>query len=398
MANGDAGNLGHMSRPLQKPAMGLTSSTQPGFLNKSFGFLFNRAKRLPAHLHVSSPTTDGGDVSMDGKSEAHLEPNSDKVPIIDRVVIARKMTELASLLERREEVLRRLETAHINLAKKTLTAVKIAMDERALAGRPDAQRKSSQISLAQMGGRCTSSQPVADLESGVQDPSEALESKAQMDILIDVLGPFVKEFDVPNPTSIFHKSKRGARGDRSSKAPESLTGHATENFPTITSDSDAPTVWEALHSLPRHLLHPYQPLIHLNALFRGKTVPSIDYYTAKLGLLTSLITENRSKAITDYDPVSTAFVTFADPADARRACKYLAVHPNNPLACLVTMAPGYEDLDWVRVMKSHYRVSSVSKLIHRTHLLTFLCLAFKAEVCRPTPCLFFVIKLISLSS
>ena len=85
-------------------------------------------------------------------------------------------------------------------------------------------------------------------------------------------------------------------------------------------------------------------------------VPAIDYLTAKLNVLTSLITEQRSRAINDYEPVSTAFVTFKDPADARRACKYLAVHPSNPLACLVTMAPQYEDLDWVRVMKSSFSV------------------------------------------
>ena len=117
------------------------------------------------------------------------------------------------------------------------------------------------------------------------------------------------------------------------------------------------TIWEALLSLPRSVLDTYQPLIHLSALFRGKTVPAIDYYTAKLNLLTGLITEERSLPASCFRPMSTAFVTFADPADARRACKYLAVHPNNPVnACLVTMAPSYEDLDWTRLMKSTYRV------------------------------------------
>lgn len=84
-------------------------------------------------------------------------------------------------------------------------------------------------------------------------------------------------------------------------------------------------------------------------------VPSIDYFTAKLQLLTRLITEARSRPIDDFDPVSTAFVTFANSADARRAYKYLTVHPENPLACLVTMAPVYEDLDWIRVMKSTFK-------------------------------------------
>jgi hypothetical protein len=92
----------------------------------------------------------------------------------------------------------------------------------------------------------------------------------------------------------------------------------------------------------------------------------------KLSLLTQLITENRSKAIDNYDPVSTAFVTFADPGDARKACKYLAVHPNNPMTCLVTMAPGYEDLDWIRVMKSTFgaEVGTCSG-VHNTCLSSF---------------------------
>jgi hypothetical protein len=124
-----------------------------------------------------------------------------------------------------------------------------------------------------------------------------------------------------------------------------------------------------LLSLPRSTLDAYQPLVNLNHLFRGKTVPSIDYYTAKLNLLTSLITENRAKAPTDFDPVSTAFVTFADPADARRACKYLAVHPNNPLACLVAMAPTYHDLDWIRLMKSSFRAEVSSAPLFLAHLL-----------------------------
>ena len=118
---------------------------------------------------------------------------------------------------------------------------------------------------------------------------------------------------------------------------------------------DHSTVWEALFSLPRSTLNAYQPLVHLNALFRGRTVPAIDYYATKVNYLTALITEQRAKPPTDFEPVSTAFVTFAHPDDARRACKYLAVHPKNPLTCLVTMAPDYEDLDWIRVMKQTYK-------------------------------------------
>ena len=112
------------------------------------------------------------------------------------------------------------------------------------------------------------------------------------------------------------------------------------------------TVWDALLSLPCSSLDAYQPLVNLSQLFHRKTILSIDYYTTKLNLLTSLISDNRAKAIDDYDTVSTAFVTFADPAKARRACKYRAVHPNDSLACLVMMAPMYQDIDWICVMKS----------------------------------------------
>jgi hypothetical protein len=96
-------------------------------------------------------------------------------------------------------------------------------------------------------------------------------------------------------------------------------------------------------------------LTHLSALFQRKVELSIDYYSARLILLTSSITQYRVRAATEYPAVPTAF-SFKDPADVRKACKYLAVHPNNPLVCLVTMALQYEDIDWKRVLKSTYRV------------------------------------------
>ncbi|KAH9179383.1 hypothetical protein EDB89DRAFT_1901360, partial [Lactarius sanguifluus] len=60
----------------------------------------------------------------------HSEHDTNKVPVITRVVIARKMTELATLLERREEMLQKLEIAHVKLAQKTLYAVKKELDRR----------------------------------------------------------------------------------------------------------------------------------------------------------------------------------------------------------------------------------------------------------------------------
>jgi len=123
----------------------------------------------------------------------------------------------------------------------------------------------------------------------------------------------------------------------------------------VLSDSNRGTVWEALHSLPRSALDRYQPLIQLSHLLHGRSVPEIDHFTARLDYLTALITENRARAIKHHPPVSTAFVTFFDPRDARRACRYLSSHPDSPINCVAQMAPSFEDLDWTRIMKSAFK-------------------------------------------
>ncbi|KAJ3506561.1 hypothetical protein NLJ89_g6803 [Agrocybe chaxingu] len=364
----------YMSRKVEKPSMGLTSSTQPGFLNKSFAFLFNRAKRLPAHL-PSNPLNNRHD--REGESEDGKEGKESKraskrrsldTPMIERVVVARKMTELASLLERREEILVQLETAHIKLANKALLAVKAAM-ERKCANKPIGQGASRSAEVARQRRSLA-----VDAERGVPQEDGGLDEEERMEQLIDVLGPYVEEFGTQRPLTTrskkavsrtsrmaFRKLRTQGSVDDSDNSDSPVNSSAyppvlsTPTLSSRTGETREQTIWHALLSLPRSSLDAYQPLVNLSHLFRGKIVPSIDYYTAKLNLLTSLITENRAKAVTDYDAVSTAFVTFAEPADARRACKYLAVHPNNPLACLVTMAPMYQDIDWIRVMKSSYK-------------------------------------------
>ncbi|KAJ7078629.1 hypothetical protein C8R43DRAFT_351529 [Mycena crocata] len=341
----------YLSRKLEKPSMGLTSSTQPGFINKSVAFLFNRAKRLPELVPPIplSSTARAARNSTDAKDEANSPTEPDNIPVIERVVVARKMTELASLLERREDIVRSLETAHIKLAKKTVLAVQHAMARR------DANKSTVR---AQPRFSMMKRPHVPDMERGNAGEEGTLSEEERMQQLIEVIGPFVEEFGL-GPSSPRNKalfSKHEFRKLRTEGSQESDSDAGTQAYPPTSSAQpiDRRTIWEALLSLPRSSLDAYQPLINLSHVFRGKIVPSIDYYTAKFNLLTSFITENRAKAVSDYDPVSTAFVTFADPADARRACKYLAVHPNNPLTCLVTMAPAYQDLDWIRVMKSSY--------------------------------------------
>lgn len=333
----------YMSRPLAKPSIGLTSTSQPGMVNKMVSFLINRLKKLELFSQAGDLPETSSDVSNQSAEGARQEGRK---PGIERVVLVRKMTELSSLLDRREDVLRKLETAHIKLARKTLTAVKYALMRRKISESSFASRYSSNFfghpSLFSKNTQ-GSGALAADIEAGKGADGKQNVGSDYMDILVQNLAPYLKEFDTPIMSSNDHLLP----GHRSTKI--------AEKQPASHSVEQESTVWDVLCGLPRPALDPYQPLIHLSSLFRGKTVPAIDYYTAKIGLLTSLITENRSRPITDFQPVSTAFVTFSNPDDARKACKYLAVHPNNPLACLVTMAPEYEDLDWVRVMKQTYR-------------------------------------------
>ncbi|GJE98516.1 hypothetical protein PsYK624_147480 [Phanerochaete sordida] len=330
----------YMSRPIPKPTMGMSSSAQPGFFDRSAAFVFNKGVRLAARMFElrTRYSTDGEDTKADAKQAAH------DVPVIERVVVVRKMTELASLLERREDVLRGLETAHIRLARNALDAVD------AIVNAPRATPMRSVASRISFGLVSRGSAPESlDVERTAGSEEGTAEGEDRTHLLVRTLGPFLPE-RVPRPGL--------AERLRAALFPHAQPPDAPPQ--KARARAEQRTVWDALLSLPRSTLDTYQPLIHLSALFRGRTVPAIDYYTAKLNVLTGLITEERSLPPTEFAAMSTAFVTFADPADARRACKYLAVHPNNPVnACLVSMAPSYEDLDWTRLMKSTYRVEFV---------------------------------------
>jgi hypothetical protein len=325
-----------LSRQIDRPVLpGDAMNDRPGFMNTSLAFLFNRAKRLPSHLPTSPLMSNDRTADKDDNL-----PRDKDVPIIERVVVTRRMTELASLLERREEILVELETAHLKLAKKTLLAVRDAMTAK------------------QKGTWKVKEQKAEDAETGDMTEGE------RMDRLIKALGPFVEEFGLldravakRSEEAINKDVLRRLRHGRSQDSNDSDIEEAPA-YPLTSREGKRSvnklTVWDALLSVPRSCLDPYQPLLRLSHLFRDKTVPSIDYYTAKLNLLSSLIVENRSQPVNKYDPASTAFVTFANPEDAFKACTYLTVHPNNPLACTVQMAPPYQDLDWTRIMKSSF--------------------------------------------
>lgn len=110
----------YLSRPPITPAV---LSSRLGFFNKLAALVYNRARRvLDQVYHTGLCSNDDVD--------AGFEPDTNWEPVITRVVIARKMTELATLLERREELLQKLEAAHIKLAQKMLYAVKRELDKR----------------------------------------------------------------------------------------------------------------------------------------------------------------------------------------------------------------------------------------------------------------------------
>jgi hypothetical protein len=106
-----------------------TPPSQHGFLRKVTEVVHNHAKRLLEHMehlhHARLPGEDSEDTIT-----RELGPGTSKAPVISCVVIARKMTELAHLLERREEILQRLEAAHVKLAQRVLHAVKQELDKR----------------------------------------------------------------------------------------------------------------------------------------------------------------------------------------------------------------------------------------------------------------------------
>ncbi|KIL63242.1 hypothetical protein M378DRAFT_80006 [Amanita muscaria Koide BX008] len=333
----------YMSQKLERPSIGLTSSSQPGLLDKCCAFLLNRLKnRLTpnnaALSHKNAPSYCSEDGSRGGV-------DSTKVPVIERAIICKRMGVLASEVERREETLAQLEAAHIKLANDILSFVKTAMDNR----RHNKLTISSSSLPAESGNHRHDTAKDATCDHHDTD-------EEHIDHLIAALGPFIRELEPQRPfvRSTFAQSfQQNIRllHRRSSNNPDLLDKETGPIFGELSDSHEFPsrrTVWEALLSLPRSCLKRHQPRAS------PYSYADIDILTARLEVLTSNITQHRAKAPEEYDPVSTAFVTFGEPIEARRACMYLAAHPNNPLACIVTMAPAYEDLDWMSVMKPSF--------------------------------------------
>ena len=354
----------YLTRKIAKPTIGINTSTQPGLINRWLTYFLNRFRKIPLDENVNPDLIAGS--SEDGHTAESSGENRRTVGV-ERVTIVRRTSQLATLLERREEVLRVLETAHIRLACKVITAVAKSMKDRSKTVLMKGSRAGYRTSPPLLGSVkfWKHEKHESDVEN---DAGREEQGEDRMDLLVRTIGPFVREFSQERSPPSFPWTSL-YRTPRSTDDEQATEENARdESDQSHDHQEKYKTIWDALLSLPRSVLDPYQPLIHLNSLFRGKTVPTIDYYTAKLRVLTSLITEARSLPLNGYDPVSTAFVTFESPKDARRACKYLAVHPDNPLVCTVSMAPLYEDIDWTRIMKLPYNLEVRTCLLSRVFI------------------------------
>ncbi|OCF73930.1 hypothetical protein I204_05778 [Kwoniella mangroviensis CBS 8886] len=211
---------------------------------------------------------------------------------VEEVILVRKLHTIASLRDRRQDVLRKLEIAHLNLAKRVLAA---------------ASRYKRTMGVVPMISEKDKDQPL---------PPNATKQE-RMQRLVRVLDPFLDDHGFAGKVDT--------------------------------------TVWDALHSLPRECIDPYQSLTHLTSLFRDQNAPLIDYLTTKLSYLTMLLDESRSRPLSSYTPSSAAFVTFKDAKTARLASKILDSHPKRSLACHAVPAPDWTDILWPRLGKSTYR-------------------------------------------
>ncbi|KAK0535913.1 hypothetical protein OC834_001357 [Tilletia horrida] len=257
--------------------------------------------------------------------EPDLQPDRHLRSPIQAVVLVRKMNELSSLLARRQAVLGQLEAAHVKLASSVLADVRARLASRKHKAPPveNTSLRDRLNSIKKRTKRRARAQDSSDVEA--RDGFQLSERNLRLEELVKYLGPFVQSHD---------KKMQDARD-------------AGETFDDSKMDE---TVWEALAEIPRELLDPYQPVTRLSALFRGQTVPTIDYLLTKLNLLTALVTEMRARPPSSYAPASTAFVTFRDPRQARMVWREL----KDQIVVKVRLAPEVKDLDWERLMNTTF--------------------------------------------
>ncbi|PWN45347.1 hypothetical protein IE81DRAFT_320078 [Ceraceosorus guamensis] len=261
---------------------------------------------------------------------------------VQTVVLVRKMNELSSMLQRRQDILSQLEAAHIKLAQNAMQAVgkttqKIRKDRR----RDEKNRRKAPVDAK------NDPSPDARGGDGQDDGPPALVADIEKQAVGEGRTEQQRAVELAHRLASFSPANKGMHTrvrDMAGLQIEAGEGAREEK------DGMPETVWEALADVPRELLDPYQPLTRLSALFRGQTVPTIDYLLTKLNLLTALVTEMRARPPTSYEPTSTAFVTFRDPRQARMVWRELKTQ----IVIKVRMAPEVKDLDWERLMRTSF--------------------------------------------
>ncbi len=237
------------------------------------------------------------DSLIKGNGDPNVPVIEEEDVLVHEITMARKLGELGALRQRRADAIKRLELAHVRLARRILKAVEHMVDLE-----NDKTRKGSSVK------RQTSGSSGDSINASEEEDSA---------LLVSTLKPYTIKY----------------RSD----PPQHL-----------------PTVWDALLSLPKELLDPYQPLMG-KLKRKSKKSPLMDYEMTRVRVLTTRLQIRLAKPLEEYDAASTAFVTFVDTVTARRALSELAAHPLRPLTCLTQWAPDWTDVMWPRLSKEIYR-------------------------------------------
>lgn len=97
-------------------------------------------------------------------------------------------------------------------------------------------------------------------------------------------------------------------------------------------------------------------------------MPAIDYWLAKVNLLTALVDDLRGRP-DEYPASAIAFITFARAVDARRAVRMSPGRYVNS----VQMAPDARDLIWHKLARNNFTADALKSII-TTVLITFFTL------------------------
>lgn len=317
-----------------------------------FAFYLNRFKKKKTTLSRRSSVMSFTSFleRFDGSGNANALNNTDDLDditdaLIEDVCVVRKYNKLVQLRKRHEDCTKRLELAYMTLARRLLKYVK---------------------------RRLTQSMRGVSLSS-------------EDEVLVQVIAPFVYEFEKPRKLSQAVRStanKLLRRSDAFVKFPD-----------TPVSTKEHSTIWEAILLLPTHTLEPFQSKIRVKPLIQSvlrnnareeRSISEIHYLTHKLRLLTSSIEEHQTHTPTVFAPTSTAFVTLKYVSDARVACRKLSSHPTRPHACIVSPAPFYNEIDWDVAISSQSKSLTLRTLIIKVGVWGFI--------------LFYIIPMAALSS